>query len=202
MNDRRWTTRTTPAGALAALALAVLPAHAGAQQHRAAGDTAAVEVGDRVRVTIEGAREPAVGWIDALGRGEFTLVRERDHESVRIQEEVIRRLEVSRVRRSGFEQAAPGLIVGGMLGLAAGMAFTEETSCEPDSLLCFDFGSEKLMAGLGAAGLGMLVGGLVSAAIVPAESWEGAEPPGTTLGAVRRGPALTLALSLPARGRP
>lgn len=183
----------------AVLALALLPAPTEAQQDGEAEGVPTVQVGDRVRIAVEGAREPAIGWIDALGREEISLLEERNHAVRSVRTGAIRRLERSRVRRSSSKQAEPGMIAGGMLGLAAGIAFTEEESCAQESFLCIDYGSEKLMAGLVAASLGVLVGGLISAAIVPAESWEAASAPRIELGVDPRAPSLAVAIPLPAR---
>lgn len=97
---------------------------------------------------------------------------------------------------------APGLITGGLLGLAAGMAFTEEQSCKPESFFCFDYGSEKLMGGLLGGGIGSLVGGLVSGVILPGERWKDAAVPPLALGEGPRGASLALALPFPPRRRP
>ena len=182
------------------LAVVPLGAPAGAQPAEAARDTAEVEVGDRVRVTTDRAPRPVVGWIESTAGDGLVLVDEDRHEARAIPAAAIRRLEVSRVRRSGSEQATPGMIAGGLGGLALGVALTEEQSCEPDSFLCFDY-PDKLMAGLMGASLGVLVGGLVSAAIVPAESWADVSSPRVVVSGSGRGASVALRLPVPA-GRP
>lgn len=193
--------RAAALGGILALLCPLLP-RAAAAQRPVEADPVAVAVGDRVRVTTDAAG-PEVGWIEALGPGTLRLVRQRDHEVVPLPPEAIRRLEVSRVRRSSTEQAAPGMILGGLLGLAAGIAVTEESSCNPESPFCFDFGSEKLYGGLVGAGAGVLVGGLLSTIVVPGESWSEAALPRLTVGGGEEGTTLgatlTVALPFPAR---
>lgn len=187
---------------LAMVGAALLPALVAGPtlaQEEAAGEATWMEVGSRVRVTTDEATGPLVGWVDARGRDGFSLVRASDHAVVPISRDAIRRLEVSRVRRSIGEQSAPGMVAGGLAGLVIGVAITEEHSCQPDSFLCFDFGSEKLMAGMVGASLGMLAGGLLSWAIVPAESWTEFALAPSRVAAGPSGVVVTYALPLPWR---
>lgn len=162
-------------------------------------EAAPLREGSRVRVTTDDGAGPITGWIDARTGDGFRLVRASDHTVVPLSTEAIRRLEVSRVRRSSTEQAVPGMVAGGLLGLVLGVALTEEHSCEPDAFLCFDVGSEKLLAGLAGAGLGVLGGGLLSMAVVPAESWTDVPPVESALWTGARGPAVALVVSIPGR---
>lgn len=193
-----WTQVLIVVGAVVVTPPVVGPARA---QEEVPGESVP-EVGTRVRVTTDGTTEPMAGWIEARGGEGILLVRASDHAVVPISRDGIRRLEVSRVRRSGSKRSAPGMIAGGIAGLAIGVAVTEEHSCEPNSLFCFDFGSEKLMAGLLGATAGMLVGGLVSWAIVPAESWTEVPVASLRVAADPGGGGVALAVTLPWRGIP
>lgn len=205
MYTHRIFARSAAGAALAlAAALAVVPAGAqeqetGALEPRASADTVAA-VGDRIRVTTSDGPERVIGWLDASDRDGLRLVDDRRHEVRTVPLEEIRRLELSRTRRSSSERAAPGAIAGAFAGAALGLALTEEHSCRPENFLCFDFGSEKLYGGLLGAGAGLLVGGLISQAIVPAESWVDARPPSLAVTAVGpSGASVALVVPFPRR---
>lgn len=194
MAQLRWTPVLGTVAAVLAPPLLVGPTLA---QEEAPERAPRAEVGSRVRVTTDEAEGTVVGWIEARDGSGLRLVRASDHAVVPIPTSGIRRLEVSETRRSVSRQMAPGMVAGGLAGLALGVALTEEHSCRPNALFCFDYGSEKLLAGLAGAGLGMLAGGLVSWAIVPAESWRAVPPPGLALAAGPRGAVVALTLPLP-----
>jgi hypothetical protein len=137
---------------------------------------ASVDAGARVRIMTSHGTSPMVGWIDAMGPDGVNLVRETDRRVVLLPRDEILRLERSRVRRSLAKRADPGMAVGGVLGLVVGFTQTEEQQCEPGSWLCFDF-PEKVLGGIGVALVGMLAGGLISAIVIPDESWEDASLP-------------------------
>ncbi len=159
-----------------------------------------IEPGERVRITTSSGSKPTVGWVDALEARDVHVVDEVAHAVVTIPRSEIQRIERSRVRRSSTRRAAPGLTAGGLLGLVVGVAITEEESCDPGAYLCFGF-SDKMIGGTAGLGIGMLVGGLISLAIVPGESWEDATLPALTAGADTRGAYLSLRIPL-GSGRP
>ena len=154
-----------------------------------------IQTGARVRIATSDGGEPMVGWIDATGPGNVRLVRETDHQLVTLHRDEILRIERSRVRRSLGKQIAPGMAAGGVIGLVVGFTLTEEEHCEPQSFLCFDF-PEKVFGGMGGALVEMLVGSLVSAVIIPGESWEDASMPALTVNAAPGGASVALRIPL------
>lgn len=183
----------------AALALALLCVPARPQERPPEAESEVVEVGSRVRVTLQGAGEPLVGWIDARNGDVFQVVRASDRHVLPVPADAIRRLEVSRVRRSSLQQAEPGIVAGSLLGLVLGVGLTEEHSCDPNSFLCFDFGSEKLLGGLAGASIGFVAGGLLSKAIVPAESWTEVAPAEFAFTVGPSGASVALVVPIPRR---
>lgn len=172
-----------------------------AAQDRSDEDEPRIRVGAKVRVTTSGQTRPFVGWTRRSGdRDRLRLIRERDYEVVAVSRSSIRRLEVSE-SRSGWEQAAPGMIVGGLAGLAIGLSVTDTHSCAPDSTsLCRALSDlskvEKVAGAVYGTGLGVLAGGLLSWAIVPAEKWTDVPVAELTVGPVSRGDGLALTLRL------
>lgn len=159
------------------------------------GEIPSIEPGERVRITTSPGSKPTVGWVDALEPRDVRVVEEVAHAVVTVPRNEIQRIERSRVRRSSTRRAAPGLTAGGLLGLVVGVAMTEEASCDPGASFCLDF-PDKALGGMAGLGIGMLVGGLISWAIVPGESWEDATLPALTAGADTRGAYLSLRVPL------
>lgn len=169
------------------------------QAGRELGAGAMADIGARVRLSTADSVEPLVGWIDTREPGTVRLVRESDHSVVAVPAEAIRRIELSRVRRSLGRRMTPGFIAGGLLGLVIGVATTEEKSCDPNSWFCIDF-PDKALAGMFGMSVGALAGGLISIALVPGESWEDARLPTLTAGADARGGYLALRVPFAAGG--
>lgn len=161
------------------------------QSNGGRGEIPGIEPGERVRITTSPGSKPTVGWVDALEARDVRVVDEVAHALVTIPRNEIQRIERSRVRRSSTRRAAPGLTAGGLLGLVVGVAITEEARCDPGAYFCLDF-PDKALGGMAGLGIGMLVGGLISWAIVPGESWEDATLPALTAGADTRGAYLSL----------
>ena len=195
-----WAAGATALALVAALTTVPLAAQEAAPDDDDAGADTLASVGDRIRVVTSLSPEPTVGWIDASDGSGLRLVDERHHEVRLVPREEVRTLELSRTRRSSAERAAPGMVAGGLAGALLGAALTEEHSCRSEALFCFDFGSEKLYGALLGASAGVLVGGLVSAAIVPAESWMDARLPRLTVAtAGPRTTTVALVVPFPAR---
>lgn len=154
-----------------------------------------VEAGARVRVTTSDGTKPMVGWIGATGPDGVTLVHETDRRVVPLSRDEIVRLERSRMRRSLAKRANPGMAVGAVLGLVIGITQTEENQCERGSSLCFDV-PEKALGGIGGAFVGMFAGGLISAIVIPGESWEDASLPAVTVETRSRGASVVLRIPL------
>lgn len=187
--------RLTTAGILVILVGLLTAPGAIAQQADGAARDSSIAPGERVRITTYASSEPTVGWVDAAEPDEIRLVDESGHSIDSISREDVRRIERSRVRRSLWDQAAPGAIAGGALGFVIGIVTTEEKSCEPNSSLCFDY-PDKGLAGIGGFAIGMIGGGLISAAISPSESWEDSYLPRLTAGAGASGAFLALQIPL------
>lgn len=165
------------------------------QPNEGRGEIPGIEPGERVRITTSPGSKPTVGWVDALEPRDVRVVEEATHAVVTIPRTEIQRIERSRVRRSSTRRAAPGLTAGALLGLVVGVAITEEANCDPGASFCLDF-PDKTLGGMAGLGVGMLVGGLISWAIVPGESWEDASLPALTAGADTRGAFLSLRIPL------
>lgn len=165
------------------------------QPNRGREEIPSIEPGERVRITMSSSSKPTVGWVDALEARDVRVVEEVTHAVVTMPRNEIQRIERSRVRRSSTRRAAPGLTAGGLLGLVVGVAITEEARCDSGAYFCFDF-PDKALGGMAGLGIGMLVGGLISSAIVPGESWEDATLPALTAGADTRGAYLSIRISL------
>jgi len=183
------------AGRLGALAV-MLPGLLGSAAGDLSAQDAPIETGARVRVTTSAGAEPIVGWIDAIDPDGVRLVREKNHGPIALARSEILRMERSRVRRSLDDQAVPGMIAGGVLGLVVGITQTEELHCDPGSWLCIDY-PDKALGGLGGAVIGMIAGSVISAVIVPGESWEDASVPAVTVETVTDGGGVALGLRIP-----
>lgn len=192
MHGRRATFRR--AGRLRVVAI-LLTGFIGVAASDLRAQDASVEAGARVRITTSHGTNPMVGWIDAVGPDGVNLVRETDRRVVRLSRDEILRLERSRVRRSLAKQAGPGIAVGGVLGFVVGITQTEEQQCEPGSLVCFDI-PEKALGGIGGTFVGMLVGGLISAIVIPGESWEDASMPALAVETRSSGTGVVLRIPL------
>jgi len=101
---------------------------------------------------------------------------------------------MSQKRRSVLDEMAPGMIIGGLVGLVAGAVVTEEHTCDPRSFFCVD-PPEKLLGALAGSAVGMTAGAYLSWALVPAESWSAASPPRVAAAAGPGG--ATVAMRLP-----
>lgn len=173
-----------------ALALSAgVPGPTGAQE------PAEVGVGDRVRITLDGAGAATTGWIDRRGEGELVMVREEGHELLRIPESSIEGMEVSLVRRSFGRRFGSGALPGLVVGLVAGFVLQDVLVEDCTGVFCFEDIERLNVVTMSLAG-GMAAGGLVGVAVVPGERWARARlAPGPGEGA-----ALEVSLRLPAPG--
>lgn len=181
-----------------------LPAAPGALAQQTDGATArdsSITPGDRVRIATSTSSEPVVGWVDGVESNSVHLVDETSHSLDPISRDDIRRLQRSQGRRSLWDQAGPGAVAGGILGMIIGIAITEEKHCEPNSWFCFDF-PDKALAGMAGLTIGMVGGGVISSAVIPGESWEDASLPTLTVGADTGGGYLALRIPLGSGRRP
>ena len=158
-----------------------------------------VAPGDRVRISTSTSAEPSVGWVDGVESDAILLVDEDGHSLATISRADIRRLERSRVRRSGIQRAAPGILAGGLVGFMVGAMTAEQQHCEPGSWFCPT--PPKATASVVGLALGMIGGGLISRAIIPGDSWESASLPTLTAGTGRGGGYLSVRIPVGSEGR-
>lgn len=193
--------RTHLLSALGAALVVTMFARPAWAQDQADDEQPRIRVGAKVRVTTSGRARPLVGWLRrSRDRDSLRLFREPDDDIVAVSRSSIRRLEASEVR-SALERAAPGMIMGGLAGLAISLAVIDTHSCGPDSSsLCRTLAdlskTRKAVGAFYGAGLGVLAGGLLSGVIVPAEKWTEVPVAGITLGTTSRGVSVSLVLPL------
>jgi hypothetical protein len=131
-----------------------------------------LETGARVRVVaVAASSKPVIGTIVRVDERMMELRLADRKDLTFVPRAAIKKLEVSRGRRSRGRGALIGALIGGALGAIAVLA-TPGQSCEPSSnpWSCIG-GISKGEGALALGGLGAGLGALVGLVIPPAEKW-------------------------------